>query len=633
MSNNQKSYELLLDIGNDALSLNDLEASETAFLEAVDLKPAPIEAWFGLFQIKQALKHTEQAAEIIDRIIEVAPTNSQFLALRASLELERGKHSAAIKYLEAAVRNDPISESFWIALLTTYSLSMPPNTVLQRLRALSVPNPATLTVVALLAKAELAAGNTSDAETRIRDFLHGAPDDPDRLLLLAKYLTEIGEDTKAQTIYERLLSRDPDNIEIIISSARAEQHDNATIDRAIRRLEQALEIDSNHPEALKILSESYARIAHYADASRTMNRYISVADSPTAEDYFRFGKILQNNQDLEASLKAFDTAKQILTDKIPLLSHDDPKRSSTIAKLARLHVAMGEASEALRLYQTIKSARRTNLIYPPSQYLPDTEHRIESLRRIVRSRDVFILAHGPSIAGISDWCREFSDHDICIAAVNRFKVLENGVLGRSGRAVDIVMNTHYRAIAPHFDQIEEFLCREYDNLFITTRWAMERLGNSLPSRPEIEQRYDKKLFYFGGSGKMEAATPHNPLSFVFGNTLSVLIPLMALGGARRIFLFGADGIKPDWKSPAKHIGEDDPEYRFDFNDRNLDALTSGLRADTIDLDEAVEMGLLSLESLYDFERPPIYNVSPDSAVTAFPKIGFTEAQELLKSAE
>ena len=58
---------------------------------------------------------------------------------------------------------------------------MPPNTVLQRLRALSVPNPATLTVVALLAKTELAAGNTSDAETRIRDFLHGAPDDPDRL--------------------------------------------------------------------------------------------------------------------------------------------------------------------------------------------------------------------------------------------------------------------------------------------------------------------------------------------------------------------------------------------------------------------------------------------------------------------
>ena len=59
MSNNQKSYELLLDIGNDALSLNDLEASETAFLEAVDLKPAPIEAWFGLFQIKQAQKHTQ----------------------------------------------------------------------------------------------------------------------------------------------------------------------------------------------------------------------------------------------------------------------------------------------------------------------------------------------------------------------------------------------------------------------------------------------------------------------------------------------------------------------------------------------------------------------------------------------
>ena len=104
MSNNQKSYELLLDIGNDALSLNDLEASETAFLEAVDLKPAPIEALFGLFQIKQAQKHTEQAAEILDRILEVAPTNSQFLALRASLELERGKHSAAIKYLK------PLSE-------------------------------------------------------------------------------------------------------------------------------------------------------------------------------------------------------------------------------------------------------------------------------------------------------------------------------------------------------------------------------------------------------------------------------------------------------------------------------------------------------------------------------------------
>ena len=299
--------------------------------------------------------------------------------------MERGKHSAAIKYLEAAVRNDPISESFDRAadnLLVEYASKYSATKAKSIVRS----QPGHIDGRRVIGQSRACAGNTSDAETRIRDFLHGAPDDPDRLLLLAKFLTEIGEDTKAQTIYERLLSRDPDNIEIIISSARAEQHDNATIDRAIRRLEQALEIDSNHPEALKILSESYARIAHYADASRTMNRYISVADSPTAEDYFRFGKILQNNQDLEASLKAFDTAKQILTDKIPLLGHDDPKRSSTIAKLARLHVAMGEAARPC-LYQTIKSARRTNLIYPPSQYLPDTEHRIESLRRIVRSRE------------------------------------------------------------------------------------------------------------------------------------------------------------------------------------------------------------------------------------------------------
>ena len=132
---------------------------------------------------------------------------------------------------------------------------------------------------------------------------------------------------------------------------------------------------------------------------------------------------------------------------------------------------------------------------------------------------------------------------------------------------------------------------------------------------------------------MEAATPHNPLSFVFGNTLSVLIPLMALGGARRIFFFGADGIKPDWKSPAKHVGENDPEYRFDFDERDLDALTSGLRADTIDLDEAVEMRpsqsrksirLRAPSDLQCFARQRGYSIS---------QIGFTEAQKLLNRAD
>ena len=124
---------------------------------------------------------------------------------------------------------------------------------------------------------------------------------------------------------------------------------------------------------------------------------------------------------------------------------------------------------------------------------------------------------------------------------------------------------------------------------------------------------------------MEPATPHNPLNFVFGNSLSILVPLTAMAGARRIFLFGADGVGSENHAPAKHFGEDNPDFRFKFEATDIDALTGGLRADTVDFSEAVEIGLVSLEAIFGFERPPIYNVSPDSAIEAFPKIGYQDA--------
>jgi hypothetical protein len=141
--------------------------------------------------------------------------------------------------------------------------------------------------------------------------------------------------------------------------------------------------------------------------------------------------------------------------------------------------------------------------------------------------------------------------------------------------------------------------------------------------------FDDKLVYYGEGSPIKPATPYHPFRFLSGNTLTLLIIFAVIGRARRIFLFGADGAAPLDQETSTHYGAEKPEFRFEISDNYRRRIGNALAADTFSFPDNVETGLIAAEHLFDLKRPPIYNVSPDSAIECFPRISYEEALAML----
>lgn len=103
---------------------------------------------------------------------------------------------------------------------------------------------------------------------------------------------------------------------------------------------------------------------------------------------------------------------------------------------------------------------------------------------------------------------------------------------------------------------------------------------------------------------------------------------MATGGARRIFLFGADGGVPHG-STATHYGLQSADFRLQITAPMRETIAASLHADAVDFREAVETGLVAVEGLFSLAAPPIFNVSPESALQVFPRITDDDAWAML----
>ncbi len=609
------------------------------FHEAIDLlenahriQPADRSLYILKAEAYKSIGDFASAAEEIDRAIEYSVDDIELLVQRAELALNVSDINTATTSLRRAITLRPELPELWIAFISVVSNSVSSEKAASYIAAIGIDPPQQTNVLIKLAEVEVSAGKFESAERRIRLIFDESKNDPDRRKLYAKFLMEIGEDMEARVIYRELHDEFPNSTEILMAEAFAEQHENSSVPLAIQNYKRVLRVDPANTAAMRQLAECQKRLAQYSSARRSMEQFAALQKKLNAEDVFERGRIEYNLNNKSAAADLLRLADSLFESSI---AHDQTSASDFCdinAKRARIAISQNNNGAARTFYGLVKGEWDVSSFhYDEDYYLQNTSKRIDYLRRIIGCRDVMILALGPSIADMPIWLKEFAKIDACIAAVSSFKVLENQILQIINERVHIAFHSHYRGITPQFDHIKEFLKRPDENLFITSRWALDRLGRKLPSRQELEAEFGEKLIYIGGSGGMAGATPFNPLRFVFGNSLSVLIPLMALGGARRIFLFGADGVAEGAAEPSQYFCEESLEIGFDFKDADRQALTGALRADTLDFPEAVETGILSLETLFGFKRPPIFNVSPGSALRPFPIIGYEEALKMFSS--
>jgi len=202
-------------------------------------------------------------------------------------------------------------------------------------------------------------------------------------------------------------------------------------------------------------------------------------------------------------------------------------------------------------------------------------------------------------------------------------------LDQTSQHVDVWFTIENRIIKQQREAFIEFLSRDGLNILITIPRVLDALGFEMPAFPELEKRFGHRFLYYDGFDRLSPPTPRYPLRYIAGNALSHLINFAVLGRPRRIFIFGADGTVPPGQSALTHYRADSPDFGRKIDGSMRDAIAASLAGDAKTFNHIAEMNLLATEAVFRIARPPIYNVSPDSAIDLFPRISYDEALDIL----
>ena len=263
-------------------------------------------------------------------------------------------------------------------------------------------------------------------------------------------------------------------------------------------------------------------------------------------------------------------------------------------------------------------------------YLPDTEKRIERLRRVINKRPVAIILHGPSLYELEERITELEDCDICYFGLNDHWVIEKQILQKINHNLSVVMNGG----VPITDVIDksDFLERQEDNILISQRSAFRP--------PEIAEavdldkfigKYDNKLLFFTSiitSMKINYGlflpipSIEYPLHFPKQNSLSLLLSLAVIGKASKVVIFGGDGGRIN--TGELHFRECHQEYP------NPD-LEQSFMDDTKTFNATMPSILENIYRIYNLRPVDIVNCSVQSHYTPFRKLSYDETFNLIKA--
>lgn|GEM_PF-2444114 len=449
--------------------------------------------------------------------------------------------------------------------------------------------------------------------------------------LVGTKLIDLGEEEHAVRILKDLLKKFPNDPKILGALASCYSHDNATLPEALPYLANAIRNAPDDPGHYTAMAHCYSRIGRYNEAIQLMAHRAKVAGEFSTLDWVALGLWRDLAGDSDGAKKALSVALTKIDADIVRQNRLKDVMSRLIVLRARIHYHLGDVEEAQADLQRANTDRPVGeLDYSPQFYLEDTPQRLNRLRNIVGDRDVFILCHGPSIAEMQDYWKSFAAYEPCLFGLNRFRVFESGFLAQTGHQIDVGVAAHHRLLQPHMDNYLEFLSRDRPEMFITCRWALDRVSSRFPSRAEIEKRFDEKLLYFGQTNFYFTHAPDHPLRFLFANTLSMMTSLAVIAGARRIFIFGADG-KADANSESiTHYGADSGDLRFDLAGKKRDAVVDAFASDTLRFNQGTDFELMASEYLFNVKRPEIFNVSTESAITLFPRIDYETALNMME---
>ena len=210
-----------------------------------------------------------------------------------------------------------------------------------------------------------------------------------------------------------------------------------------------------------------------------------------------------------------------------------------------------------------------------------------------------------------DRLKEF---DICYASVDHQTVIEDKVLSKINKGLQVVMN----ASAPcrFMEEIIPFLDRENTTLIAESSSFVLDVPQGFIF-DDFYAKYGGKLLFFKSFEKDDEngnKTPNEDFPLGFGYfgacSLSTLLPILIIGGASKVVLFGADGGKRDT----------DDIYFYNCSNGGLLSIV----IDTLWFNKTFAGILDRTYKTWDLERIGIVNCSPNSFYGVIPKLSYDE---------
>ena len=252
-------------------------------------------------------------------------------------------------------------------------------------------------------------------------------------------------------------------------------------------------------------------------------------------------------------------------------------------------------------------------------YLPNSEERIDYLRKIINGRPVAILAAGPSIKELENRISELRHADICYFGFGIFRATES-IMRKINHHYRLIFYAYSTGQQTYIEDIINFLERDEDNMYISSFYR--NTWGEMDADFDLKQflsTYDKKLIFFSLSYDRSVPNKDQPLHFISGNSLQTVIQLAIIGKASRIILFGADGGYSKDKDnffykPYVYNSVPPENYILDTN---------------LCFNPIMPLAIKNVYKTYNLPPIDILNCSEHSYYNPFPKVCYDDAFEYL----
>lgn len=251
------------------------------------------------------------------------------------------------------------------------------------------------------------------------------------------------------------------------------------------------------------------------------------------------------------------------------------------------------------------------------------------LQRIIGQRSVGVMLHGKSIEALEDHIYALRDKDICWVSLGVFPMMEEFILSKIGKKLEIVLDcatvdharTEFYELKVRVPKLKPFLSRKEDNLWITTHGLVR--DSVKPFYPYFLDKYESKMLL------IDSIFPQDniPKWMDVPNSATFLIASVLAGGASKVFVFGLDGYTGDITKGV------DFYYQRDLIIKERLAVFGrwedpGINRDT-DYFETRFKGILEEYRNLFGNQAPVYNCSPVTVYTVLPKITYEQLEEKL----